>query len=250
MNLASESGWRRGARPTCAAFGLAGRPTTRYGHARAMRRWPPISARRVSPFSSRYDAVLRGQAKWSPQEARGRRWFLDPAKGNCAACHEVAQRSKNPAEHLFTDFTYDSLGLPRNPAIPANADAAFFDLGLCGPARQRPEQLPASVCGGFRVPTLRNVAKRPFLFHNGSFTDLAESVRFYVQRDTNPARWFPRDAGGRVQRFNDLPMAQRKHVNRDEAPYDRQSGQRPRLSEREISDLVAFLKTLDDGFRP
>ena len=120
----------------------------------------------------------------------------------------------------------------------------------CGPARQRPETLPASVCGAFRVPTLRNVAKRPFLFHNGSFTDLADSVRFYVQRDTNPGRWFPRDASGRVQRFNDLPMAQRKHVNRDEAPYDRKPGQRPRLSEREISDLVAFLKTLDDGFQP
>ena len=257
MNLANESELAQRLRDAPyaaelrAAFGLAESADdaqwarTGYAALAAYQRSPE-----VSPFSSKYDAVLRGQAKWSPQEARGRRWFLDPAKGNCAACHEVAQRSKNPAEHLFTDFTYDTLGLPRNPAIPANADAAFFDLGLCGPARQRPETLPASVCGAFRVPTLRNVAKRPFLFHNGSFTDLADSVRFYVQRDTNPGRWFPRDASGRVQRFNDLPMAQRKHVNRDEAPYDRKPGQRPRLSEREISDLVAFLKTLDDGFQP
>jgi cytochrome c peroxidase len=204
----------------------------------------------VSPFSSKYDAVLRGQAKFSPAEARGRRWFLDPAKGNCAACHEVVVRSKDPVRHLFTDFTYDTLGLPRNAAVPANADPAFFDLGLCGPARVRPKALDASVCGAFKVPTLRNVAKRPFLFHNGSFTDLTEAVRFYVERDTRPEQWYPRGAGGRPLVFNDLPRAMARNVNRDEVPYDRRPGQRPRLNEREIADLVAFLKTLDDGFTP
>ena len=50
--------------------------------------------------------------------------------------------------------------------------------------------------------------------------------------------------------FDDLPRGMTRNVNRDEAPYDRKPGQRPRLSEREILDLVVFLRTLDDGFQP
>ena len=203
----------------------------------------------VAPFSSKYDAVRRGQAKLTPEEARGLRLFADQKKGNCIACHAFKQNSKNPADHLFTDFTYDNLGLPRNGAIPANADSQAFDLGLCGPARKRPTGLSTSVCGAFKVPTLRNAAQRPFYFHNGSFTDLTEVVRFYVERDTHPEKWYPKNAGGKLQVFNDLPARHARNVNRDESPYDRKRGQKPRLDAAEIAAVVAFIKTLDDGFR-
>ncbi len=204
----------------------------------------------VAPFSSKYDAVRRGQARFTRAEARGLRLFSDPAKGNCIACHVFRPGSKNPADHLFTDFTYDNLGLPRNPAIVANAEPAYFDLGLCGPLRERPRGLSDAVCGMFRVPTLRNVARRPFYFHNGSFSDLTEVMRFYVRRDTEPARWYPLDAKGRAQTYNDLPPRFARQVSRDEAPYDRRGRQKPRLNEAEIGDVVAFLRTLDDGFEP
>ena len=204
----------------------------------------------VAPFSSKYDAVRRGQARFTRAEARGLRLFSDPAKGNCIACHVFRPGSKNPADHLFTDFTYDNLGLPRNPAIVANAEPAYFDLGLCGPLRERPRGLSDAVCGMFRVPTLRNVARRPFYFHNGSFSDLTEVMRFYVRRDIEPARWYPLDAKGRAQTYNDLPPRFARQVSRDEAPYDRRGRQKPRLNEAEIGDVVAFLRTLDDGFEP
>lgn len=204
----------------------------------------------LAPFSSKYDAVRRGEARFSRTEARGLRWFSDPASGNCVACHVFKKGSKNPADHLFTDFSYDNLGLPRNPAIPANAKADHFDLGLCGPSRERPETLPEAACGGFKVPTLRNVAQRPFYFHNGSFTDLTQAVRFYFQRDTLPAKWYPRAANRKVALFNDLPARYRRHVNRDEVPYDRRPGQAPRLNDAQIADLVSFLKALDDGYTP
>jgi cytochrome c peroxidase len=204
----------------------------------------------VAPFSSKYDAVLRGEAKLSDAEARGLRLFAGAKKGNCAACHSFNAKSKNPAEHLFTDFTYDNLGLPRNAAIPANADAKQFDLGLCGPTRETPKGLGNRVCGAFKVPTLRNAAQRPFYFHNGSFTDLAEVVRFYVERDTHPEKWYPKDGKGKTAMFNDLPRSFARNVNRDEAPYDRKRGQKPRLNDAEIADVVAFIKTLDDGFKP
>ena len=62
---------------------------------------------------------------------------------------------------------YHALGVPRNPRIPANADPAFFDLGLCGPRRERVAD--DSLCGAFKVPTLRNVARRRSFMHNGFF---------------------------------------------------------------------------------
>jgi cytochrome c peroxidase len=203
----------------------------------------------LAPFSSKYDAWLRGQAQLSAAEARGLRLFGNRKKGNCKACHAFDPASKNPADHLFTDFTYDNIGLPRNASIPANADARFFDLGLCGPARTRPKGL-SRVCGAFKVPTLRNVAKRPFLFHNGGFTKLDEAVRFYVERDTHAEKWYPVSAKGKALLYNDLPKRYLGNVSRGEVPYDTKRGQKPRLNDAEIADVVAFLKTLDDGFAP
>jgi cytochrome c peroxidase len=81
-------------------------------------------------FTSKYDEVLRGKATLSAQEARGLEWFNDPQKGNCASCHPSA-KAQDGSHPLFTDFTYDNLGVPRNPEILANADPAYFDLGLC-----------------------------------------------------------------------------------------------------------------------
>ena len=94
---------------------------------------------------------------------------------------------------------------------------------------------------------MRNVATRRTFFHNGIFHDLTEAVAFYASRDTDPARWYPRDASGAVETFDDLPAAYRANVDR-EPPFDRHRGDKPALSDAEIADLVAFLKTLTDGY--
>ena len=86
---------------------------------------------RFAPFSSKFDDYLRGKAKLTPVEARGFELFTNPKEGNCIACHVGKSNSKDPTDWIFTDFTYDALGVPRNPAIPANADPTMFDLGLC-----------------------------------------------------------------------------------------------------------------------
>ena len=194
------------------------------------------------PFSSRFDAMLRGQAPLSEAELRGLALFNDPAKGNCASCH--LSEIKDGAFPLFTDFGHIAIGLPRNPATKANADPAFFDLGLCGPLRadlaNRPEY-----CGRFRTPSLRNVALRQRFFHNGVIGTLEDAVRFYVQRDTDAARWY----GTAAARFNDLPAPYHANVN-TEAPFGSAPGSLASLSEAEIADVVAFLKTLTDADRP
>jgi cytochrome c peroxidase len=196
-------------------------------------------------YTSKYDAVLRGQAQLTAQEERGRILFDDPAKGNCAACHPSA---KNPdgSHPLFTDFTYDSLGIPRNPEIEANGDPAYFDLGLCN----RPELAGRSeLCGAFKVPSLRNVALRRVYFHNGRFKSLKEALTFYVQRDTNPEKWYSLNADGTVNKFDDLPAVYKGNVNTSEAPYERPAGGAPALTDAEIDDIIAFLQTLSDGWQ-
>jgi len=191
------------------------------------------------PFSSRYDAFLRGRATLSEQEARGLALFNDPAKGNCASCH-LSQIKADGALPLFTDFGHIAIGVPRNPAIKANADPRFFDLGLCGPLRTDLAEHP-EYCGRFRTPTLRNVALRQSFFHNAAIRTLDDAVRFYAQRDTDPARWY-----GPTGAFHDLPPRYRANLNTD-APFGGEPGGTPALGDTEIADIVAFLKTLTDA---
>jgi cytochrome c peroxidase len=200
------------------------------------------------PFDSKFDLFLAGKVKLSDAEMRGFALFNNPQKGNCAACHTSA-KSADGSSPLFTDFTYDNLGVPRNTDIPATADAAYFDLGLCGPDRTDLTSR-GDLCGAFKVPTLRNVATRKVFFHNGRFKTLRDALGFYVRRDTNPDEWYPVDSDGTVQKFNDLPPAYRGNVNTAEGPYNRQPGMAPALSAEEIEDVIQFLGTLTDGYQP
>ena len=192
-----------------------------------------------APFTSKFDAVLREQARFTEQEERGQSLFLIAQKGNCAACHTLNVDSRRPEESLFTDFGYHVLGVPRNTEVARTGE---YDLGLCGPARGDLAS-EKQWCGSFRTPTLRNVARTAPYMHNGRFATLREAVAFYATRDTEPQRWYPQG-----ETFDDLPPPLRGNVDRDTRPYHRQPGQRPALRDDEIDDIVAFLQTLTDGF--
>lgn len=196
-------------------------------------------------FSSKYDEFLRGNTNLTEQEMRGLALFNNPSKGNCAGCHPSG-KSADGSLPMFTDFTYDSLGVPRNPAIARNADPKYFDLGLC---ERTDLTARTDLCGAFKVPSLRNVAERHVYFHNGRFSTLKDALTFYVQRDTSPEKWYPAGADGTVQKFDDLPPQYRANVNTTEAPYNRRPGDAPALSDAEVDDVIAFLKTLSDGYR-
>ena len=200
------------------------------------------------PFDSKYDLFLAGRVRLTPAELRGLWLFNRADKGNCAGCHPSG-RGPNHEPPMFTDFTYDNLGVPRNPEIPATADSTYADLGLCGPDRTDLADR-TDLCGAFKVPTLRNVATRQVFFHNGRFKSLREALRFYVRRDTNPEEFYPRDEAGTVRKFDDLPPEFAGNVNTSEVPYDRKQGEAPRLSEAELDDLEAFLGTLTDHYEP
>lgn len=199
-----------------------------------------------APFSSKYDAFLRRQTSLNTSELRGLAWFNSSTKGNCAACHPSAI-GKDGGFPLFTDFSFDALGVPRNWAVPGS----HGDKGLCDNGTDAITSLPPTVreglCGKFKVPSLRNVGLRKAFFHNGRFNSLTDVVTFYVQRDIYPERFYL-DANGLPDvKFNDLP-AYAANVNTKEVPYNRKPGDNPALTADEIADVVNFLCTLTDGW--
>lgn len=171
----------------------------------------------INPFSSKFDAYLRGETVLTQEEQRGLKLFNDPKKGNCAACHPS---TPDPAtkQVLFTDYTYDNLGVPAHKS--AYGTHGFKpDLGLGSIVKQTDEN------GKFKVPTLRNVALTAPYFHNGSFESLEEVVEFYNSRDKGT--------------FGAAEVAE--NVNRDELGN-------LNLTKTEVKAITAFLKTLTDGY--
>jgi len=194
----------------------------------------------VNPFTSKYDYYLKGQATLTPQEAEG--LVLFEGKAMCSACH-ISEEGPNGEPPLFTDFSYDNLGVPKNPLNPFYsatpnynpAGAAWIDPGLGGflQGAGYPEAAYMAEWGKQKVPTLRNVAKVPYpgfvkaYGHNGFFKSLEEITHFYNTRDVEP---WPAP---------EVP----ENVNTDELGN-------LGLSPAEEAAIVEFMKTLSDGYTP
>jgi cytochrome c peroxidase len=204
-------------------------------------------------FTSKFDYVARGRARFTAEEQRGLRLF--EGKGKCANCHVLTRAGRRGA--LFTDFTYDNLGLPRNPANPVYAaDPAFVDRGLGGFLGSRADYARHAEAGmgKHKVPTLRNVDLRPdpgfvkAYGHNGYFKSLKGIVHFYNTRDAKPA-CPPRPDGRGDTEAEALagkcwpPPEVARNVNRSELG-------KLKLTAAEEDAIVAFMKTLSDGYAP
>ena len=225
-------------------------------------------------YSSKFDLYAGNKigGELTPAETRGLKVFTNPATGNCASCHYQGA-GLNGSSALFTDFSYEAIGVPRNAAIPANKDPLYFDMGVCGTLRtdHRPAAPNAAngYCGMFKAPTMRNVATRTAFFHNGVMHSLEQVIRFYNTRDTQPQLWYPtvdgkpravndpafptyglittQYTGGKVQKYNDLPPAYAANIDTQMPMDGRRAGSAPPMSEQDIADLVCFLNTLSDA---
>ena len=199
------------------------------------------------PYSSKYDAWLEGKARFSQAELRGYLLFNDPGKADCAGCH-LDQASPDGIPPQFTDDQYEALGVPRNMALSVNRDPAYFDLGICGPIRtDMAEQ--TQYCGMFLTPTLRNVAARHVFMHNGVYHTLQQVMDFYNLRDTDPGAIYPAGSNGKVEKFNDVPPKYQANVDTVDPPLDRTLADKPANTPQDLLDIIAFLKTLTDGYR-
>lgn len=137
---------------------------------------------RFNKFNSKFDFWLAGKTQLSSNELHGMNLFNN--KAGCAACHPSEpsgfDRQGHPVPPMFTDFTYDNIGLPRNTLIPGNPEP---DLGLGGRADIASAWPSGEQKGKHKVPTLRNVAVTAPYGHNGVFKTLEEIVHFYNTRD-------------------------------------------------------------------
>jgi len=178
----------------------------------------------LSPFTSKYDYYLAGMIELSEQEKRGLQLFEAENKGNCAACHPSKPVEGRPP--LFTDFTYDNLGVPSNQKILEIKGADFVDIGLGKTVKDNSNAEPGADNGKFKVSSLRNVAKTAPYMHNGVFTSLKEVVDFYNTRDTD-GKWAKPEIAATMntEELGNLG-----------------------LSDQEVDDIVAFLRTLSDGY--
>ena len=184
------------------------------------------TAKRFSPFNSRYDKFLKGKKDLKANEKRGLVLFTTKAK--CSSCHTVSSKNNRV---LFSNFTYHNLGIPVNKRLRAinGKGEDFIDHGLLS----NPEVDDIAEDGKFRTVTLRNVAVTSPYMHNGIFKDLKTVVHFYNTRDVEGA------INPETQREWDTAEVPSTVVN---PMLIGNLG----LTDSEEDDIVAFLKTLTD----
>ena len=214
----------------------------------------------VNPFNSKFDlfwkrAVAKGLKVEKIDQVNRKNYanlgldgvelnglMLFNTKGKCANCH-VLTPGPNNKPPLFTDYTFDNIGVPKNPENPFYAADAKFnpngknwvDEGLGEYLKSVPRlaKLAAENAGKHKVPTLRNVDLRPSpgfvkaYLHNGAFRSLKDVVHFYNARDNGK---FP-------------PSEVTANLNTEELGNLGLTGE-------EEDAIVAFLKTLNDHFIP
>jgi cytochrome c peroxidase len=235
----------------------------------------------VSPFTSKFDYYLAGKVKLTAQELAGYKLFR--GKGSCNTCHLDGRSSTQhggtdtgqaaSAQPLFTDTTYNNLGLPKNVRLPWYSEDTPDQFGFTGnplgfgftdegmglfldgatgappPNLDWGTKLPQFE-GKFQTSTVRNAAQLPYAgfvkayMHNGYLTSLKEVVHFYNTRDVYP---FPVLSGncpaGTVEKVNCWPMPE--DSNNENTTIGHLG-----LTPAEEDAIVAFLKTLVDGYKP
>jgi cytochrome c peroxidase len=198
----------------------------------------------VNAFTSKFDYSRKGMATLTPLELRGHAMFV--GKGRCARCHVA-----NGQGPLFTDYTFDNLGLPKNPENPFYfAHPDYVDQGLGGFLGSRADYAPyaAANMGKHKVPTVRNVGTglpgtTKAYGHNGYFKSLEGIVHFYNTRDVKPTCRGPYTEAEAVAAGCWPAPEVAENVNTTELGN-------LKLTPDDEAAIVAFLKTLSDGHVP
>jgi cytochrome c peroxidase len=181
----------------------------------------------LNSFTSKFDYASKGLVTYTEDEKKGLNIFKE--KGKCAQCH-ILDGDENTGKVLFTDFSYDNIGIPKNATNPFYNQPSsvnplgtnYVDLGIGAVVNQSQHN------GKFKVPTLRNIAITGPYFHNGSFSTLKQVIHFYNVRDLNTGEF---GAPEYNQNINTTELGDLK------------------LTATEEFQLEKFLETLTDHYR-
>jgi cytochrome c peroxidase len=233
----------------------------------------------VSPFTSKFDAYLANSTTTplTPQEQSGYNLFR--GKAQCNTCHLDGRSNMATGTDtgmatnvapMFTDFTYNNLGLPRNVILPWYSEDIPDQFGFTGnplgpgftdegvglfldgyygaPPNLMWGQFLPFFEGKFQTSTVRNVGQVPYpgfvkaYMHNGYLLSLKEVVHFYNTRDVYPQPVLSGHCpAGTVEKVTCWPMPE--DPNNENMTIGKLG-----LTDSEENDLVAFLQTLTDGF--
>ena len=178
-----------------------------------------------SPYTSKYDRWLDGEAELDDWEELGRVLFFSQQFTNCALCHLGDGGLSDPFE-TFTDHRYHNIGTPAHPDLAADDGLAENPAAVDDPTQ----------AGRYRTPTLRNVAVTGPYMHDGVFRDLRTVVLFYNTYNT-------RSEARRVNPETGEPFGPPPHP---ETLALEKLEHGPALDDQRVDALVAFLKTLTD----
>ena len=167
------------------------------------------TSREVNSFTSKFDYYSKQLVQFTDDEKQGLALFQ--GKGKCAQCH-VLDADPNTGKVLFTDFSYDNLGIPRNNSNPFYNEPtnlsgnAYVDLGI-GKIKNE-----AQHNGKFKVPSLRNAAISAPYYHNGSIATLKDAIHFYNVRDLNTGEFGAPEYNQNVNKteLGDLGLTQKE----------------------------------------
>lgn len=157
-------------------------------------------------LNSRYDRYAHGYHDALTEDEKAGMNVFRSFVARCAECHTPP---------LFTNQQIAVIGVHDPEGVPFDegAEAITGNAGLRG---------------GFKVPSLRNVARTAPYMHSGTFANLRDAVEFYT-----------------LGRGHALPEEEKERMTVHWHIWE------PQLSDDELDRLVDFLATLtDEAFKP
>lgn len=240
------------------------------------------SSSSVSPFTSKFDYYLAGNPKVTLTADELAGYNLFRGKAGCNTCHLDGRSSTQTGgtdtgaaadvRPLFTDTTYNNLGLPKNVMLPWYSEDTPDQWGFTGNPLGfgftdegmglfldgyygAPPDLDWGIYlpkfeGKFQTATARNAAMVPYpgfvkaYMHNGYLTSLKEVVHFYNTRDLYHYSVLSGNCPeGTVEKVTCWPEAE--DPNNENTTIGKLG-----LTDEEENQVVDFLQTLVDGYKP
>ncbi len=165
--------------------------------------------RTLNTFNSKFDKNIRSEVNTlTEEEKNGFNLFM--GKALCATCH-FAPVFNGTVPPNYNDTELEAIGTPDIDTTKLSKDLGRFYLYNTEERKHF-----------FKTPTIRNIAKTAPYMHNGVYNTLEEVVDFY-------------NKGGGVGLGFNLPN--------QTLPFDEL-----KLSDKEIKEIVAFMKTLTDDY--